>query len=580
MNSIQRLTRFKYRSRLPISNHVTTNNFTLKSNHSNNKNIKTKIFSTINNNNYGCKYYFTSSKSLFSEQQQKPQQQHEIDVKYQSLIENAVEHFKIKEINFAIQLLDQAIQLCGNKPDAYLLRADIKSEFLRTFPSALHQDAIINDYETAVNLVPQNKKAYVYRAIAKYFGKLPETPLEQMNLYLDKAIELDPDNIDYVVDKVKRAGFLCRIEFLIEPSKRLVKERSKYGALALGLIAFAQGNIPQAIQLIQSVIDSEVNLPKHDQFKDVPLYHGRLIVGRDTQGYTRIRDRYYEANNILFDAYIYHAIVSCLHDPNLSLEYHKKALEIVPYAYHFHCMMGQMTFNSGRFEEAIKHCNNFFQHDPDFHSPYAHQTLTIRGCSYYQIGAIDKAYEDLQISLERNSTEKYTIDNILDRANPILTMIYCLRLFVEGLRGLDKSKFNIEAVIKSIDFDGVLLTEPKNIQQLFTRTRIWYNVYKIIIDESVQSGLVKSSGEEAASLYYRERLFYHLTDYLIDSMYLNYLENCRDIAFDDKDFSKLLDFISQLPYKESKQLPERQEGHKILLNLYKAVIAHIQGKDF
>ncbi|KAF2071034.1 hypothetical protein CYY_007655 [Polysphondylium violaceum] len=585
MNSIQRLTRFKYISRLSISNSITQGNSKIKSisNNSCNSN-KTKIFSPINSNNIYCfKHYFTSSKSLFSEQQQQQQQQ-EIDVKYQSLIKDAIEQFKGREIIITVQLLDQAIELCDNKPDAYLLRADIKGEFHKIFPSALHKDAIIQDYETAVNLVPQNKKAYVYYTISKYIGKLIDASFEQMIFYLDKAIELDPDNHDYLADKIIFASFLNRVEEIIEPSKKLVKDGSKYGPIALAFISSSQENYPQAIQLIQSVIDSEVNLPRQDKFKGVPVYYGRLIVGTDRQGFIRIRERYFESNNILFDSYVALGIVhSYQNEIDLSMDYYKKALEILPYAYQFHGILASTTFQLGRFEETVEHCNNFFKHDPEFDSPYANQALTDRGSAYYNLGDLQQAYFDLQISLKKNPTEKFTRENIFNRSNPTLIMIYCLNYFIQTHKGLDKSKYNIEGMIENIDSDGVLSVEPKNIQQLLITTRLWFSIYSDI-SKSIESGLVKCSEEESSNLYFREGLLYHLADYLVDSMYLNYLENHSDIAFngntENENFPALLDFISHLPYRESKQLPERQEAHKVLFEVYQEFMKHTQENDF
>ncbi|KAF2071030.1 hypothetical protein CYY_007651 [Polysphondylium violaceum] len=592
MISIQRLTRCKYISRLSISNSVTTTKSNIKqpisnynSNSINNNSCnsnKTKIFSTINRSiNCSKQYYFTSSKSLLNLDRQQQQQQ-EIDVKYQSLINDAVEQFKGRETMIAVQLLDQAIELCDNKPDAYLLRADIKSVFHKTFPSALHYDAIIQDYETAVNLVPQNKKAYVYYTISKYIGKLIDGSFEQIILYLDKAIELDPDNNDYLADKVLIASFMNRVEEIIEPSKKLVKDGSKYGPIALALISSSQENYPQAIQLIQSVIDSEVNLPRQDKFKGVPVYHGHLIVGTDRQGFIRIRDRYNGSNNnILFDSYIFLGIVYAYKgDSELCIEYYKKALEILPYAFQFHGILGSMTFQLGRFEETIEHCNNFFKHDPEFESPYANQALADRGSAYYNLGDPQSAFKDLENNFQQARFEKHKKDLILKKANSKLIMIYCLHGSILSLRlhGFDKSKNNLEAMIKDNDqdSDGILLVEPKNIQQLLARTRLLLATYHNI-SNSIQNGLVMCSEQEATNIYLRETFFFYLTDYLIDSMYLNHIENHSDIYFHG---TEILDFISQLPYKESKQLPERQEAHKILFNIYKEIMSHIQENDF
>ncbi|KAF2077095.1 hypothetical protein CYY_001604 [Polysphondylium violaceum] len=614
MSYIQRISKFKYLNRLLTSSssssaspsiyNIVTNNSNNNNNYHNNTNINNDKKIKINNNNiksitfnngnrYLKQYYSSSSSSLnsnYNNKQQKEEKQEEKqrDSKYNLIMLDAFENFKNKDIIKCIESIFQGIVLCNDiKLDAYLLRADIKSEFNRTYRATCERQGIIFDYRIVSEEIDNDKKAYIHYSASKAISKLnvPERDSSEAISLLDKALALDPNNLLYLKDKILIGSNLNDPSIISETSTQLLKEDpDKYGKLSLAIIKSMKREDDQAIEILSSIIDENKDLVVIDKDQDSTCYFNRLIMKEDVNGYLRVREKYYfQSENILFDSYLILGNLYCRQGQyELCCSTFRKALKLQPWAYQLHSIMGSLAYRLGKYRECIQHCNDFFAVDQDFESPYAKQSLMDRGSSNYYLSNKLEAIDDLSISLER----PWFFDNSRDisnqRANPSLLLIDCYSYFIQLCPGLDKSKFNIDQLIRDTDNDQILFKEPSNIHELYSHVEVFFKVYSDIYDW-VGAHPLDYSIEEKNIITTRTSLFSNMKEYLVDSLYLNYISNPHEEFYDPDrpgPYKNFNHFLYLLNYKESNQLESRQQGHITLLNLYKNLLHFINKNDF
>jgi len=609
MNSIKRIRIYKYINRLSVpSNFKINDNSSLNNsndkynkintyyinnniNNNNNNYINSNYINSNNNSNsnnnnnlYFKRHYSSSSLDSYSQQEK--------DIKYNFVIIDAIEQFKNKEIKKSIDTFIKALNVCSDRPDAYLLRADIKSEFCRLYQSTAFKYGILQDYKLAVERESDDiKKAYILYSISKYLSKLsgPAKDLKQSISFLDKALELDPNNILYLKDKVLLASNLKDID-ISETSEKLVKQdRDKYGKLSLAIISLIKGDKDKAIQIIKSIIqdNKDINrVPLVDKDQDSTVYYNRLIIKEDSKGGLRVREKYFfQSNDILFDSYLVLGHIYFQQgDYTLCCESYLKALELKPWAYQLHSIMGSLALSLGKYKETIQHCNNFFLYDQDYESPYSKQALMDRGVANYHLSNTMEAMDDLIISLERSWFFDKSKEIIDYRANASVVLIQCLDNFIQLCPGLDSTTASgINELIRNTDGTNQILSqEPMNIHELYQHSLTLFNIYNNIsnwIDNRPQDFNV----QERNIITSRTLFFYHMSEYLADSLYTNYRNGSYTEYYDadrPRHYKSFDDFLYQLPnYQESYQPQSRQEAHKLLLNLYKNLITLINKND-
>jgi len=601
MNSIQRITKFKSIITTISSNsnlkNLNTNKFinnnSNKCNNNNNgiKNILSSLSSSsristplmINNNDRYYKLNYTTSNNKALQQQQEQNEK-----QYHLLINDSIEKFKSGELIAAVEILDDAISLCTNLPNAYLLRADIKSFCKKTFK--ISKEQIIKDYETAIELVADNQKPYIYYSIVNYFGYSLYPSYTESLKYVNKGLEYITNNEMKMLFLFEKIVLKCNsndLEGIMEPAKELLGINKHLGTIGLAFILITQNNYTASMELIQSIIDVEKDKPVVNKYDGHTVYNNHLIIVQE-DAFTRIRDKSYDSPGILFNCYIGFAMVHTL-EQNLQAAYdaYKCALDIAPYAFVFRSFMSTLMLNLHNYDQAIEEVNKFLEYDPNDESDHAKIAHRDRGLALYAQENYSKAYDDLQTFGQMHAIHFYNETVVADRSDALTALLYILCNQLNYHSGLDQNKFNLREITKQIDFTNTLsglTTEnsPKHIQQLLIYSKILFTVY-YNLGKSIKSHLVKCSAEEKSEIHDREALFYFMSLYLNDSLYLNHVNNHSDIEYpaeikSEQDMVVFSEFLMQLPYRESKQSPNRQDAHKNFLEAFNKIIKLDQNK--
>jgi len=522
-----------------------------------NNNSSNKLFSS-GNSSYLNRYYTSTTRSSTNQTTID-----KIELEYKQLINNALDQFKLKQLQASIKTLDQAIQLCKNKADAILLKADIQIYYKNTLK--ISDTEAFNNYKLALTLVPDNQKAEIYRSLIYSGLKNPEAvTYESLSDYFNKLYELDLNNEENMYEIVLLKSSINQLDQgLMDICKKLLAMNSKYGTISLAFISMVQQNFEQAKQLLQQVIDTEV---QSDVIREQEIYHKRFVIVQ-VDGFSRIQEPYDQDLSVLDNAlYNLGAIQKMEERYQESYDTYQKCLKNKPLSYFLYSSMGECMSKLGNHKEAIELYTKAIDIDPELETAEAYQAIIDRGALKYLL----QDYDGTIIDLRRTRLEPFElgVDKILDRAFIMETLIYSHEVYINNIK-IDAEKFNLPSIIKQMDTSNILSTPPKNIQQLFAHTSLYFKIYSKLLS-SITSGLVKCADDEVWVLRDRESLFYYLSRYLQDSMYLNYHDNhAQDSPWvPSNDKETIHYYITQLPYRESKQSAYRQAVHKTLFELY------------
>ncbi|KAF2072400.1 hypothetical protein CYY_006292 [Polysphondylium violaceum] len=568
MNSLQRIIKLRPFHRKLVESTITKNVLSLnnsrKFNNNNNNNQNNNKITLFNStsavvlNNY--KYYTTIN------------QVENVEKQYQTLLDNAIEQFKLEQLHSSIEILDKAIELCNNKPEAVLLKADIlnKYKFSLNVPDQLPVDL----YNKALELVPHKAKVDIYRSIIYYLARTDM--VESTQEYLDKLYQLGPNDeeimFEVVLMNISSHGNID--QHLMDICKRLMDSNSTFGTIALAFISMVQQNFDQAKRLLEQVINLELNKPLEKQ-ETPPIYHKRILIV-EKNGFTRIEDLLDQDNSILADAYISLGYVERFSQHyQESTEAFKKALEISPGQFLLFSLIAHNMRVIGDNPQVIMYANKCIEFDPELETNEAYEACFDRGRAKYHSGDYDGAIQDL-IRLRKKDYE-LGVGKVAFRSDIFEMLIYSLAGFIQHNPNSDINlkKFNVDEIIKQEDTHDICsTTTPKNPQTLLLHTQIYFRAFKSI-SQSIRGGMIKTTLSERNFMYDLEHLFYCLSYYLLDSMYLNYIENHSDIVRPTDEYA-FRNLITQLPYKESKQSQERQEVHKYFYEVFNDVMKVIK----
>ncbi|KAF2076640.1 hypothetical protein CYY_002069 [Polysphondylium violaceum] len=505
--------------------------------------------------------YYTSTTSI--------NQVENAEKQYQTLLDNAIEQFKLKQLQSSIEILDKAIELCNNKPEAILLKADILNQY--KFSLKVPDQLPIDLYNKAFELVPHKTKVDIYRSIIYY---LPRTNLIELKSdYLDKYYQLDPNDEDVLYEVVLLGTIDNQVDQrLMDICKRLIDINSKYGTIALAFLSLAQQNFDQSKKLLQQVINHELNNPL-ERKQEGPIYHNRIVIA-EKNGFTRIEDLLDQYSPILLDAYASLGYVERYNENfQESTEAIKKAAEINPNQYYLLGFLSENMRLMGDNEQSIMYATKCIEFDPDLETNEAYEACLGRGCTKIQAKDFDGAILDL-CRLRQKDLE-LSVDRIQFRSVILQMLVYTLSGFIRYNTDIDLKRFNTKEIIKQEDYEDLCnTTTPKNVQTLLFHSQIYYRAFNTIC-QSIRGGMINASSKESHFMIDLEHFFYYISLYLLDSMYLNYIENHSDIVRPTDEYA-FRNLIIELPYKESKQSQERQAIHKELFDIFNDLIKIIK----
>ncbi|KAF2071036.1 hypothetical protein CYY_007657 [Polysphondylium violaceum] len=563
----------KYTHSLSITNHSINRLFSSGAKRQECQMLKARFFS----NNRLQK----DSINLISDSPSLKELQEKLDTQYHSMIDQALEEFKLKQLESAIQILSNAILLCNNKPDAYILRGDIKSEFRNTLN--LHINDPIQDYLWGVQLLPTKQRSDIFYSISRLLTK--NCFEKEMEQYLDRAIECDAKD-HYLYEKIILGCSKGKLDQVMDICKKLVNENNSYGVLALAMMALNQKNHKKAIEIVQTIIDSTDPTivtrenERQNQQKFGKLYHNRLFICKD--GLTRILEKTENDAHILFHAYMCLGIITVdKGDIRKAYEFYKKSIDYAPFIYSIRSYMANLMNQLGEYQEAAKHCSICLDFDPELESFYTLDALKERAFSYYGMGEDDKAIGDILHLLGILAQSRISLELVKFRSEILEIAIIRFGQSIQLAKAICRKQFNIDQMISQLDSSNILSRDPKNVQQLLSHASIYLGVYHFI-SESIRNGLVvvdPKDQEASDSIMYRESFFIFLIQFLNDSLYLNYKNNYSDQSPKEDTEESLIDLISQLPFQESKQDANRQEQLETIRVLYQNVISHMNKVD-
>jgi len=537
----------------------------------------------INNNSFfknDKRSYITTTNHLFNQNASSSinqLQDIDNDVKYKSLIDNALEDFKVNNIQASLNTLDMAIKLCENKPDAYLLRADINQEILKN----IEHDSF-SDYCKALEYSSPKSHVQILFSIAKsslYKTSDPNTYLS----YLEKVFSIDPNNdlSRYILN-----GFYLRSGEYQAALDNIEKvKQGFYKFLSLGDLALGQKNFDMAIQHYEKAIEICKKEPQGiiDYGNGGSVYHNRFLLF-NPDGHHRIIDK--DQSTYISPLYhAYHGLGIAFHSlEKLDQAYDcfKTMNELEPTTKFGYKMMAFIQFTLGNFKQALEDIKKAIHLDTFYPSSDTESNILSKIDLNLQLGMYGEAAFELdrliQISIHFHPWDPEAIEK---RAIYFTKLIKIIALVLNNSPITDPNIASRKEImeIMSTNFPDSPFTEKdlfretpdEKIHNFIPYLSMYSKIYQIIIEKHAG----KMDDQTKFNLECRFVFYNYAVRLLEDSLYLGYPKK-EELAPLMVDNQKVLERIYDQEYNEKGQALVRQELHNLMIDLTREIIKTIK----
>ncbi|KAF2072561.1 hypothetical protein CYY_006136 [Polysphondylium violaceum] len=535
-------------SKKSINTHVNNNNNNNNINH--HKSSQSLFYNSISlNSNFSIRTFISSNNNNNNNNSNNEQQ---IDTKYQSYIDNAIDNFKLKQIDLTLEFIDRAIKLCPNRADAYLLRADINHNLLLE-----EKNSSINDYKKALQLL-SSSAPNISLSILFSMLELSDTPNE-IKEYIDKIKLIDPFNkkimTDYNDDKDRKLAY----------AKDLFEKGDNYGTFLLASIAKEMEDYSKAEPLFKQVIELEKQRLDTMLIREPQLIHNRFIVDEivedDGTVYKRIIE--YdgtEEKKTLFLAYSGLGSIYVTLDRLIdAFDNFIAAQQLEPNLSVFSFIFSRLLFQTGHYEEAYAYLEQSLKSDQIFAGKTADYKRSLKADILIALGDYQHAVFELLtvfFGLLKKETDSKEESQRLTKLMSLMLQLFSKLFSLSPATAAPEIKALVDPFLIKHDPGSLLATPPQSMTDMYNQSEILNSVYN---DLFYESGIIHNSSvspQTLASIRTRAHFFDYLYYSLRDSSALVLFKNP---LLTIEEFEKSLDHLS----------PQRKEVHHEQFKVYK-----------